>query len=201
MQNWVKHTLRATIAGGGLLMLGTGVASAAENVGPDRPATPVDQPISSPAVSELAEALRQARPLEQLVAAEQDSLRPAVTRVTTDVPAAVPPTTTPVGQVYPPSTGSVQSLPAQIGRVVGDLREADLNSPLSAELDNVELPVVPILSRMEQNSLSTAKPGTPVHSEFEMLPIPVNGTVATDPLDAGSGTRVTAANTESLLRK
>ncbi|WP_410663510.1 hypothetical protein [Amycolatopsis sp. lyj-84] len=182
MQDWVKYVLRTTLASGGLLMLGSGVASAAEHVDPELPATPVDQHIVTPAAIGLAEALRQARPLDQLAAADQDSLRPAITTAMTDVPAAVPPTTTPVGQVYP---------------------APDLNSPLDVQLDEADLPVVPLLSRVEhaQDALTALKPNTPVHSEFELLPAPVNGTVATDPLDAGSGTRVTAANTETLLRK
>ncbi|WP_410599636.1 hypothetical protein [Amycolatopsis sp. lyj-90] len=56
MQNRVKYVLRTTLASGGLLMLGTGAASAAENGDLDLPATPVDQ----------------------LATADQDSLRPAI---------------------------------------------------------------------------------------------------------------------------
>ncbi|OLZ54678.1 hypothetical protein BS329_09250 [Amycolatopsis coloradensis] len=194
----MKYALGTTLAGGGLVMLGAGVASAAGNVAPSLPATPVDQNLVTSAVSGLTEAMRQARPLDQLAAADQDSLQPAVTTAMTDVPAAVPPTTTPVGQVYPAPMGSLPSLP-----VVGDLRAPDLNSPLDVQLDEADLPVVPLFSRVEhaQDALTALKPNTPVHSEFELLPAPVDGTVVTDPLDAGSGTRVTVANTETLLRK
>ncbi|WP_414938245.1 hypothetical protein [Amycolatopsis sp. cmx-11-51] len=135
MQNWVKYLLRTTLASGGLLMLGTGVASATENVNPDLPASALDQHIVTPAVSGSTEALRQARPLEQLDTANQDSLRPAIATVTTDVPAAVPPTTTPVGPIYP-------------------------DPDLTSVLDAVEPAVLPVLSRVEHAQDSLPVNGT-----------------------------------------
>jgi hypothetical protein len=51
MQNWTKRTLRSALISGGLLMLGTGIASAAENVDPDVPASPLDLHSAQPQAS------------------------------------------------------------------------------------------------------------------------------------------------------
>lgn len=42
MQTWAKRGLQTALVTGGLLMLGTGIASADENVNPDTPASPLD---------------------------------------------------------------------------------------------------------------------------------------------------------------
>ncbi|WP_410562929.1 beta strand repeat-containing protein [Amycolatopsis sp. cmx-4-61] len=42
MQTWAKRGLQTAFVTGGLLMLGTGIASADENVNPDTPASPLD---------------------------------------------------------------------------------------------------------------------------------------------------------------
>lgn len=198
MQNWMKYLLQTTAATGGLLMLGTGIASASENVDPDLPASPLDQ-FGAPVAGGLTAAMQQARPLEQLDAADEDSLQPSVDAVLRDVPAAVPPTTTPVGPVYPVPTGLLDFLPLQLGDVMGEAQEPDLNAPLGAELGATELPTLPFLSRVEQahDSLPLDKPTLPVHSELAVLPAPVDTTVATDVLDAGSGTRVTAFHADA----
>jgi hypothetical protein len=198
MQNWMKYLLQTTVTTGGLLMLGTGIASASENVDPDLPASPLDQ-IVAPAASGLTEALQQARPLQQLDSADEDSLQPATDAVVNDVPAAVPPTTTPVGPVYPVPAGLLDFLPVQLSDIADEAQEPDLNAPLGAELGAAELPTLPVLSRVEQahDSLPVRKPTLPVQGEFAVLPAPVDTTVATDPLDAGSGTRVTAVHTDA----
>ncbi|HET6285366.1 MAG TPA: hypothetical protein VFG15_01280 [Amycolatopsis sp.] len=195
MQNWMKYLLQTTVTTGGLLMLGTGIASASENVNPDLPASPLDQ-IVAPAAGGLSEAVKQARPLQQLEAADEDSLQPSVDAVVNDVPAAVPPTSTPVGPVYPVPAGLLDFLPLRLDEIASEAQEPNLNGPLGAELGAAELPVLPILSRVEQapDSLPVRMPNLPVQSEFAILPAPVDTTVATDPLDAGSGTRVTAVH-------
>ncbi|HVV22324.1 MAG TPA: PE-PGRS family protein, partial [Pseudonocardiaceae bacterium] len=48
MQTWAKRGLQTALVTGGLLMLGTGIASANENVNPDRPASPIDGGVSVP---------------------------------------------------------------------------------------------------------------------------------------------------------
>ncbi|WP_414936206.1 hypothetical protein [Amycolatopsis sp. cmx-11-51] len=193
MQNWVKYILQTSLVGSGLLTLGTGIASAAENVNPDLPASPLDQ-IAAPAVSGLTDAMRQAQPLHQLATADQDSLRPTVHAAATEVPAAVPPIKTPAGPVYLIPADLLHSLPVQLSNVADEVREPDLHSPLGAELGAAELPALPVLSKVEpaEGPLPVRLPSTPVQSELAVLPVPVNGTVATDPLDADSGTRVTA---------
>ncbi|WET80998.1 hypothetical protein P3102_07115 [Amycolatopsis sp. QT-25] len=195
MQNWMKYLLQSAVTTGGLLMLGTGIASASENFNPDLPASPLDQ-IVAPAASGLSEAVKQARPLQQLDAADEDSLQPSVDAVVHDVPAAVPPTSTPVGPVYPVPAGLLDFLPLRLDEIVSEAQEPNLNGPLGAELGAAELPALPILTRVEQApaSLPVRKPTLPVQSEFAILPAPVDTTVATDPLDAGSGTRVTAVH-------
>ncbi len=48
MQTWAKRGLKTALFTGGLLMLGTGIASAQENVDPDRPASPLDGSLAVP---------------------------------------------------------------------------------------------------------------------------------------------------------
>src|SRR5690349_6658644 len=48
MQTWAKRGLQTALVTGGLLMLGTGIASADEDVNPDRPASPIDGSIGVP---------------------------------------------------------------------------------------------------------------------------------------------------------
>lgn len=48
MQTWAKRGLQTALVTGGLLMLGTGIASADENVNPDSPATPLDLNVNVP---------------------------------------------------------------------------------------------------------------------------------------------------------
>jgi len=48
MQNWAKRGLQTALVTGGLLMLGTGIASAEENVNPDKPASPLDVSLTVP---------------------------------------------------------------------------------------------------------------------------------------------------------
>lgn len=45
MQTWAQRGLRTALVTGGLLVLGTGIASANENVNPDLPPSPLDSPI------------------------------------------------------------------------------------------------------------------------------------------------------------
>jgi hypothetical protein len=51
MHTWVRRGLRTALVTGGLLMLGTGIASADENVSPDLPPSPVDAGVSTPVVA------------------------------------------------------------------------------------------------------------------------------------------------------
>ncbi|PWW61911.1 beta strand repeat-containing protein [Actinokineospora spheciospongiae] len=48
MQTWAKRGIHTALVTGGLLMLGTGIASADEDVNPDRPASPLDAAIAVP---------------------------------------------------------------------------------------------------------------------------------------------------------
>ncbi|MFL6123288.1 hypothetical protein [Actinophytocola sp.] len=48
MQTWAKRGLRTALVTGGLLMLGTGIASADEDVNPDKPASALDGAVSNP---------------------------------------------------------------------------------------------------------------------------------------------------------
>lgn len=48
MQTWAKRGIKTALLTGGLLMLGTGIASADEDVNPDRPASPLDGSITVP---------------------------------------------------------------------------------------------------------------------------------------------------------
>jgi hypothetical protein len=48
MHTWVRRGFQTALVTGGLLMLGTGIASADENVNPDQPPSPVDAGVSVP---------------------------------------------------------------------------------------------------------------------------------------------------------
>ncbi|AXB46286.1 beta strand repeat-containing protein [Amycolatopsis albispora] len=48
MQTWAKRGIKTALVTGGLLMLGTGIASADENVSPDSPAGPLDVNLNLP---------------------------------------------------------------------------------------------------------------------------------------------------------
>ncbi|HWE90802.1 MAG TPA: hypothetical protein VG317_15185 [Pseudonocardiaceae bacterium] len=48
MQTWAKRGIQTALVTGGLLMLGTGIASASENVNPDSPASPIDGGLTVP---------------------------------------------------------------------------------------------------------------------------------------------------------
>ncbi|KAA2256932.1 hypothetical protein F0L68_25895 [Solihabitans fulvus] len=48
MQTWAKRGIQSALVTGGLLMLGTGIASAQENVNPDQPPPPLDASVSVP---------------------------------------------------------------------------------------------------------------------------------------------------------
>ncbi|UQS21695.1 hypothetical protein L1857_02080 [Amycolatopsis thermalba] len=48
MQTWAKRGIQTALVTGGLLMLGTGIASADENINPDSPAGPLDVNLSVP---------------------------------------------------------------------------------------------------------------------------------------------------------
>ncbi|MEU5258518.1 PE-PGRS family protein [Amycolatopsis sp. NPDC021455] len=48
MQTWAKRGVQTALVTGGLLMLGTGIASADENVNPDAPASPLDLNVTAP---------------------------------------------------------------------------------------------------------------------------------------------------------
>lgn len=48
MHTWVRRGLQTALVTGGLLMLGTGIASADENVNPDQPANPIDAAVTVP---------------------------------------------------------------------------------------------------------------------------------------------------------
>ncbi|ONI82181.1 hypothetical protein ALI22I_39260 [Saccharothrix sp. ALI-22-I] len=48
MQTWAKRGLQTALVTGGLLMLGTGIASAQENVNPDSPPNPLDAKVRVP---------------------------------------------------------------------------------------------------------------------------------------------------------
>ncbi|MDT8910151.1 hypothetical protein [Amycolatopsis sp. PS_44_ISF1] len=53
MRNGTKFVVRAALVAGGLMMLGTGIASAAESVSPDSPASPLDVHAGTPDVGKL----------------------------------------------------------------------------------------------------------------------------------------------------
>ncbi|MEV7550392.1 hypothetical protein AB0N89_12270 [Amycolatopsis sp. NPDC089917] len=189
MQNWMKYALQVSLVSGGLLMLGTGIASAAENVDPDVPASVLDQHVVAPATSGIADAVKQAQPLRQLDTAGQNALRPVA-----DIAEGTPAVATPTGPIHAVPLELFQFAPLHLDDLVGDLRETDLNGPLGAELGATEIPALPVLSRVED-----MRDTLPVPAVEGGLPAsaPLTGTVSTDPLDPAAGTRVTALQADA----
>ncbi|WP_410651380.1 hypothetical protein [Amycolatopsis sp. cmx-4-54] len=180
MQNWVKFVVRTTLVSGGLLMVGPGVASATENVDPDLPASLVDQQVVTPAVVVLGDSLREAKPLQQLETAGRRAMQPVV-----DTADGAPGAATPAGPVHPAQVASLRSKPLE---VTEDVLEPELNGSTAS----VDLPVLSTLERTSDKANPLATGG-----ELRTPSLPLSGTVVTDPLDPGAGTRVTAVNADA----
>lgn len=128
MQPWARRGLRTAVVTGGLLVLGTGIASANENVNPDLPASPLDspQPLSHTAAPPGAEEVGSLENTPNVITTQLTDVEHAPT---TGLPAAAshddewatlsgdlfdPPPT-------PPANGTVFRVPGDIlGRAVGN---------------------------------------------------------------------------------
>jgi trimeric autotransporter adhesin len=113
MHTWAKRGLQTALVTGGLLMLGTGIASADEDVNPDKPASPLDGTATVP-VHMHNNAVG-----TPLGSQDVPSLRKDATVRTSDVTRAVP-----AGKVAPvtdPVTGKAQ-------RAAGDLAGPAVNN-------------------------------------------------------------------------
>ncbi|WP_116203596.1 hypothetical protein [Amycolatopsis circi] len=173
MRNWTKHGLQTALVTGGLLMLGTGIASADENVNPDLPASPLDVHASTPGVSDLAERLQHATPTDLKVPDAASSV-PAVSPV---------PASQPKPSVFTVPAQLLRHSPLPTAAVVGNHDEPQINVPDGRELGVADLPSLPALPLLGtgQNTvpLIGQAASTPVNGEVPTLPLPMNGHVST----------------------
>ncbi len=199
MENWTKRTLQATLISGGLLMLGTGIASASENVNPDVPASPLDQLLPAPELHGITNKLTaaagdlQAAPPLQHATTAMDLQHPtqalSSTLSTVGGQRPAPATDAPVSVLYPVPVQLLQHDLAPSAQLDGDLPEHDLHAPLGSELGATALPSLPAIA--PASILPVTLPGG---APAEVGLPPVRGTVSTEPL-APSGTRVTGVHT------
>ncbi|MDQ7805862.1 hypothetical protein Q5425_19130 [Amycolatopsis sp. A133] len=190
MRIQTKRTLQVALLSGGLLTVGTGVASAAEVVDPGVPASPVDQLVPNSGLPGVADTVNGAT----------DELQAASTGVDLQHPAQALGTVLPLGaqqQRPAPVLHTVplhllQYLPAPSAAVDGELPEPDLNAPLGSELAATEMPVLP--ATVPLTAAADAEPARAT-VDRELPTLPLHGTVSTRPLDFKEGTRVTGLNT------
>jgi hypothetical protein len=196
MHNRTKRALQSALISGGLLMLGTGIASAAENVNPDVPASPLDQLLPAPELTGLAETVAGAtgNPTQPLLQAATDpdlrapaqvlhsALSPATAQRPGPAPAAI---------LHTVPMRLLQHEPAPIAELPGDVTEYDLNAPLGSELGATALPALPAVAP------TSILPGrsTPVDAPLPIM-VPLHGKVSAQPLTP-AGTRVTGLRTET----
>jgi hypothetical protein len=148
MRIQTKRTLQVALVSGGLLMVGTGSASAAETVDPGS-VSPLDQIAANPGLHDAADAINSAHPVQTLTA-----VLPAVTQ---QRPAAA--TEAPVAVLHAVPVHLLQQVPAPSAEVNGDQPEQDLNAPLGSELAATDLPVLPVLPLRGDVSTQPLNPG------------------------------------------
>lgn len=174
MRIQTKRTLQVALVSGGLLMVGIGSsASEAATVTPDVPVSPLDQLVANGAADDLQAA---------------QSLQQPATGVYPRHPAAV---------LHTVPTHLLQYAPAPSAEISGDLPEEDLNAPLGSELAATDLPVLPFTVPPTATAATELDRTTvsPVDGQLPVLPL--HGSVATQPLDPGAGTRVTGLRTSA----
>ncbi|MEV7097294.1 hypothetical protein AB0M80_31015 [Amycolatopsis sp. NPDC051045] len=208
MRIHTKRTLQVALVSGGLLMVGTGSASAAEPVDPAAPASPLDQLLTTAGLHDVTDTvdgatddLQATQPLQQAATGVDlqhpgqalDSVLPAAQR---PAPATAAPATAAVLHTVPVHLFQHDLAPsAEVG---GDLPEPNLNAPLGRELAATDLPALPAtvpLTATPDTALDRATI-TPVDGPLPVLPL--HGAVSTQPLDPAAGTRVTGLHTSDV---
>ncbi|WP_410638086.1 hypothetical protein [Amycolatopsis sp. lyj-346] len=186
MRIHTKRTMQVALVSGGLLLVGTGSASAAVAVDPGVADSPLDQLVTQPALHGVTDDLQAAQPLEQ-ASTGLDLRHPAqaLDAVLHTVPVHL------FEQELAPSA-----------EVVGDLPEHDLNAPLGSELAATDLPALPVAVPLTATPNTAPERATlmPVDGELPVLSaLPVHGDVSGRPLDPEEGTRVTGLHTSAGL--
>ena len=145
MQTWAKRGLQTALVTGGLLMLGTGIASADEDVNPDRPASPLDGSVRVPvhldnnalgtplgqrylpsldkelrvSVKELTHAVPMAHPATEAIAPVVDTAKTAAAPVAGSAADKANPTLDGVSAQAKPLTDKTTPLANEINAVTG----------------------------------------------------------------------------------
>lgn len=187
MRVHTKRTLQVALVSGGLLMVGTGSASAAEAVHVDLPTSPLDQLADGQVLPGVADAVNGAT--GGLQAAHPVQALDTVLSTAAPQPGPVPAAGAPAAVLHTVPVHLLQHDPAPSAEPDGDQPEQNLNAPLGSELAATELPTLPLTA--------TARPTvTPINGQLPVLPVlPVRGDVSTQPLNPTAGTRVTGLST------
>jgi len=170
MQTWAKRGLQTALVTGGLLMLGTGIASADEDVNPDKPASPLDGSVTVP-VHMDNNAI--GTPLGQkVVPGVHKDVTVRGSDVTGNLPVAkVAPTTDPLvakaTQTVAPVVAKAQSAVAPLPQQGRDFAAplADKAAPVTGKLQSLpvvgdKLPAVPSLDKVSVPAVDKMS-GTP----------------------------------------
>jgi hypothetical protein len=207
MRIYTNRTLQVALVSGGLLMVGTGSASAAEPADPGAPASPVDQLAPTAGLHDVTDtvgatdALQAVQPLLQAVSGvdlQHPGQALGTVLPTTQRPAPAIAAPAPVAALHTVPVHLFQRELAPSAEIASDLPEQHLNAPLGQELAATDLPVLP--ATVPLTATADAAPDragiTPVDGPLPVLPL--HGTFSTRPLDPAAGTRVTGLNTSDV---
>jgi hypothetical protein len=216
MRIQTKLTLKVALATGGLLMVGTGSASAAETVNPDGPDSPVDQLVADAGMPSVADTIHGA-PDDLQAAPGVDPVQALTTTLVATPQQRPAPALVPAAVLHAVPLHLLQHDLTPSAEVSGDVPEPDLNAPLGSELAATDLPALPVLPA---TAPLTATPDTLPATDLPVLPaaapltpdtlparaatppadgelpvLPLHGSISTQPLDPTAGTRVTGLHT------
>ncbi|QKV76808.1 hypothetical protein [Amycolatopsis sp. Hca4] len=189
MRIQTKRILQVALASGGLLAVGSGVASA-ESIVPGVSDAVLGQLATNPGIHHFANTVNGAP--EQLQAVTEttgEDLQQSDQPLAAALPAVQQPVVgslAPVLHVVP--LHLLQQDVAPSTEADGDSPEHDLNAPLGSELSATDLPALP--AALPLAATADTEQGratiTPVDDR-----LPLHGNVSTEPLDPEAGTRVT----------
>jgi hypothetical protein len=205
MRIYTNRTLQVALVSGGLLMVGTASASAAETADPGVPASPLDQFVTTGGLHDFTDTVDGA-------AGDLAPVRPLATGVDVQHPAEAVDAVLPAAQRPAPAidapapAAALHTVPVHLfqhrlapsAEVAGDLPEQHLNAPLGRELAATDLPVLPAAAPL--TATADTEPDrtaiTPVDGPLPALPL--HGAISTQPLDPAAGTRVTGLHTSDF---
>jgi hypothetical protein len=188
MQTWAKRGLQTALVTGGLLMLGTGIASADEDVNPDKPASPLDGSVTVPVHMDnnvLGTPLGQ-----KAVPGVHRDVTVGTSRITGAVPVAkaapiADPVVAKATETAVPVVDKAKSTVAPLPQEGRDFAAplADKATPVADELESLpvageKLPAVPSLDRVSVPAVDkmdgTAAQGNQINLDV-VVPVDISG--------------------------